>query len=120
MRSAEMSPKSSGKMLSGLIRLTSTKVMERSKCGERRDLLMSQKMSSSVKHGGGHGLGLHGCFWSGSLIFIDDVTHDGTLPGQKKLCCWNAFCFDYGAHLLWHCFDNLMQCHNIYFHPELH
>ena len=48
--------------------------------------------------------------------------------------CWNApfssynnvtaaktaFCFDYGAHLLWHCFDNLMQCHNIYFHPELH
>ena len=29
-----------------------------------------------------------------------------------------AFCFDYRAHLLWHCFDKLMQCHNIYFHPE--
>ena len=28
-----------------------------------------------------------------------------------------AFCFDYGAHLLCHCFDNLMQYHNIYFHP---
>ena len=23
-----------------------------------------------------HGLGSHGCFWSGSLIFTDDVTHD--------------------------------------------
>ena len=33
---------------------------------------------------------------------------------------WSAFCFDYRAHLLWHCFDNLMQCHNIYFYPELH
>ena len=31
-----------------------------------------------------------------------------------------AFCFYYGAHLLWHSFDNLMQCYNIYFHPELH
>ena len=31
-----------------------------------------------------------------------------------------TFCFDYGVHLLWHCFDNLMQCHNNYFHPQLH
>ena len=47
-----------------------------------------------------------------------------TPPVKKKSCtiifCWTAFCFDYGAHLLWRCFDNLMQRHNIYFHPELH
>ena len=42
-----------------------------------------------------------------------------TLPIPQKSCTI-AFCFDYWAHLLWHCFDNLMQCHNIYFHPELH
>ena len=24
---------------------------------------------------------------------------------------WKAIYFDYVAHLLWHCFDNLMQCH---------
>ena len=29
-------------------------------------------------------------------------------------------CFKEATHLLWHCFDNLMQCHNIYLHPELH
>ena len=31
-----------------------------------------------------------------------------------------AFCFDYGAHLLWNCFDNLMQCHNIYSMSSIH
>ena len=29
------------------------------------------------------------------------------------------FRFDFGVHLLWHCFNNPMQGHNIYFHPEL-
>ena len=36
-----------------------------------------------------------------------------TARPQKQLhtliFCWTAFCFDYGAHLQWHCFDNLMQ-----------
>ena len=46
-----------------------------------------------------------------------------TLPGQKKVdtlifhC--TAFSFDYSTHLPMHCFDELMQCHNIYFCPEL-
>ena len=39
---------------------------------------------------------------------------------HPRLLQKTAFCFDHGAHLLWHCFDNLMQCHNIYFHPDLH
>ena len=42
---------------------------------------------------------------------------------KKKSCTlifhWTTFCFDYGVHLLCHCFDNLMQCH-IYFHPDFH
>ena len=38
---------------------------------------------------------------------------------QKSLLQKTAFCFDYGVHFLWHCFDNLMQYHNIYFHPGL-
>ena len=33
---------------------------------------------------------------------------------------WTAFSLDYGRHPLWHRFDKLMQCHNIYFSPELH
>ena len=31
---------------------------------------------------------------------------------KKKLhaiICWTALCFDYGAHLLWHCFSNRSQ-----------
>ena len=31
-------------------------------------------------------------------------------PSKKKKVA-HAFCFDYGAHLLWHCFDNLMSQH---------
>ena len=34
--------------------------------------------------------------------------------------CWTAFSFDYSTHSLWHCFDKLLQCHKIYFHPVLH
>ena len=39
---------------------------------------------------------------------------------QKKIA-QSLFCKrpPYGAHFLWHCFHNLMQRHNIYFHPEL-
>ena len=54
-------------------------------------------------------------------IYIYIYTH---CPSQKK-AAWSllektAFCFDYGTLLLWHCFDNLIQCHNNFFHPELH
>ena len=46
-----------------------------------------------------------------------------TLLVQKKLrtliFCWTAFCFDYLAHLLWYFSTILIQCHNIYFHPEI-
>lgn len=28
--------------------------------------------------------------------------------------------FDYGTHSLWHRFNELLHCHNIYFHPEFH
>ena len=33
---------------------------------------------------------------------------------------WTAFSYDCGTHLLWHCFDKLLQCHKIYFCPVLH
>ena len=61
--------KSSGTKFYGLMRprLTSTKVMERPKCGERRDLLTSKtyKLICEAQWRKCHGLGLHGCFWSG-------------------------------------------------------
>ena len=49
-RSTEMSHKSSGTKFYGLMRprLTSTKVMERPKCGERRDLLMIQNIQAHL------------------------------------------------------------------------
>jgi len=34
--------------------------------------------------------------------------------------CLTTFNSDYGIHSLWHPFDKLMQCHNIYFCLELH
>ena len=48
-----------------------------------------------------------------------------TLPGTKislhmLLYRWTAFSFDYGAHWPWRHSEKLMQCHNIYLHPELH
>ena len=46
-----------------------------------------------------------------------DCGYRYTARPKKKLhtliFCWTAFCFDYSAHLLWRCFDNLMQRHNI-------
>jgi len=38
----------------------------------------------------------------------------------KKAFCGTAFRFNYSLHLSCHCFDNLMQHHNIYFHQEMH
>ena len=68
-RSTEMSQITSGTWFYGLMRpkWTSTKVMERPKCGERRDLLMIQNMQAHLwstwnKY---HGLGLHCYLWSG-------------------------------------------------------
>uniref|UniRef100_A0A3B3CDN0 Ig-like domain-containing protein n=1 Tax=Oryzias melastigma TaxID=30732 RepID=A0A3B3CDN0_ORYME len=37
--------------------------------------------------------------------------------GHTYIIHWTAFSFDYGTHSLWHCFDKLLQCHKIYFHP---
>ena len=39
---------------------------------------------------------------------------DYTLPVQKKklhtlIFCWTAFCFDYRAHFLWHCFGTFIS-----------
>ena len=54
--STAMSHKSSGTKFYGEMRtrLTSTKAMEKPKCGERRDLLMIQNIQAAlVKHGGG-------------------------------------------------------------------
>lgn len=33
---------------------------------------------------------------------------------------WTALNFDFGMHLPWNGFDKLMQCHNVYLHPELY
>ena len=63
------------------MRLTSTKVMERPKCGKKKGSAHDPKYTSlSVKHGGGSVMA-----WSciaapgvGSIIVIDDVTHDGS------------------------------------------
>lgn len=38
-------------------------------------------------------------------------------PGHKNTL--HPFSFDYGVLSLWCCFDDLMQCHNIYLHPDL-
>ena len=81
-RSTEMSHKSSGTKLYGLMRprLTSTKVREMPKCGERRDLLMIQNIQDHL-----WSMAWRKCPWLGwllqavgSLIFIDDVAHDGS------------------------------------------
>ena len=45
--------------------------------------------------------------------------------GRPKKSCTLAFCkrppfaLITGRHLQWHCFDKLIQHHNIYFHPEV-
>lgn len=54
-----------------------------------------------------------------------------TLPGWKEergrrkkahslIVHWTNFSFDDSMRSLWHCFYKPMQCHSIYFHPELH
>ena len=81
-RSTEMSHKVLEQSFMRLMRprLTSTKVMERQSVRKKGSAHDPKHMSSSVKHGGGSVMAwaLHGCFWVGSLIFIDDVTHDGS------------------------------------------
>lgn len=60
-------------------RLTFTKMMEKLKFGERMDVLLIY-VSWSVRHNGGNVM-VWACMASsakGSLIFIDDVTHDGS------------------------------------------
>ena len=86
--------------------------------------LSSLSSPDCLSKGEGEALIFFSKSWSMMSIPDCDFIHNTiyTLPVQKKksiLFCWIAFYFDYGTHLLWHCFDHLMQCHNIYFHPEL-
>ena len=68
-----------------------------------------------------------------TLLFCHlEMFEDQVLPqhgnihclSQKKshtlIFCCTTFSLDYGTHLPWHRFDKLLQCHNNYFHPELH
>lgn len=41
-------------------------------------------------------------------------------PKKKSHTRWTAFSFDYVTHSLWHYFNKLLQCHQIYFHPMMH
>lgn len=72
-KSTEMSNNSSATKFYGLMRYTSTKLMERPKYGKRRDLLMMLNIQANQCD-----LGLHGCFWNRLNIFIHDVIHDGS------------------------------------------
>ena len=76
-----MSQEMSGTMFYGLmrLRLTSTKVMERAECAERRDLLMiEKKLICEAWWRNCHGWTCMAASGVGSLIYIYDVTHDGS------------------------------------------
>ena len=56
-------------------------------------------------------------FRRGTCPLLPHSNNKLPVPPKKlhtRLLHETAFCFDYGAHLLWHCFNK--QCHNIYFH----
>ena len=50
-------------------------------------------------------------------MFVFSWTYIHCLPPKKFtfMFSWTAFSFEYGTHLLWHHFNKLLQCHNIYF-----